>query len=54
MFFSLGTATIALTLAAIVQASLVPAPVLLSRQDSTLLPLGQNCTTDAECQSEKC
>lgn len=55
MFFSLGTATLAATLfATIIQANLVPAPVLLRGQDSNRLPLGQNCTTDAECQSEKC
>lgn len=50
MLFSLATATL---LATIARAS-VPVPALLNRQDSGLLPLGQNCTENAECQSEKC
>ncbi|EIM91494.1 uncharacterized protein STEHIDRAFT_165786 [Stereum hirsutum FP-91666 SS1] len=50
MLFSLATATL---LATIARAS-VPIPALLNRQDSGLLPLGQNCTANAECQSEKC
>lgn len=50
---SLLFATISLS-ASVQASSLVAAPALLARQSSSLLPLGQNCTADADCQSDKC